>query len=155
MRMNRLILTMAVLFAALTMQAQNEALDKVLQKYSENGDINTTVVSKRMLENLPLDQFNVPFLSDIIDRIENMKVLISRGEKAGKALGTKLPGQLSGKGFKTLLSTEKDGSDITVMQSKEDPSSVVILLYKKPQAIAAVLKGEFSDIEDWDLKGME
>ena len=71
--------------------------------------------------------------------------------KAGKALGTKLPGQLSGKGFKTVLTTKKDGSDITVLQSKKDPNSVVILMYKKPQAIAASLKGDFSDIEDWKL----
>ena len=35
------------------------------------------------------------------------------------------------------------------MQSKKDPNSVGILMYKKPQAIAASLKGDFSDIEDW------
>ena len=54
-------------------------------------------------------------------------------------------------GFKTVLTTKKDGSDITVMQSKKDPNSVVILMYKKPQAIAVSLKGDFSDIEDWKL----
>lgn len=145
MRMKRLILTMSVLVAALTMSAQ----DEVLQKYSDMGDMNTTVVTKRMLKNLPLEQFNLPYLSDLIDRIDNMKILVSRGDKAGKALGTKLPGQLSGKGFKTVLTTKKDGSDITVMQSKKDPNSVVILMYKKPQAIAASLKGDFSDIEEW------
>ena len=102
-------------------------------------------------KNLPLEQFNLPYLSDLIDRIDNMKILVSRGDKAGKALGTKLPGQLSRKGFKTVLTTKKDGSDITVLQSKKDPNSVVILMYKKPQAIAASLKGDFSDIEDWKL----
>ena len=147
MRMKRLILTMSVLVAALTMSAQ----DEVLQKYSDMGDMNTTVVTKRMLKNLPLEQFNLPYLSDLIDRIDNMKILVSRGDKAGKALGTKLPGQLSRKGFKTVLTTKKDGSDITVLQSKKDPNSGVILMYKKPQAIAASLKGDFSDIEDWKL----
>ena len=52
MRMKRLILTMSVLVAALTMSAQ----DEVLQKYSDMGDMNTTVVTKRMLKNLPLEQ---------------------------------------------------------------------------------------------------
>ena len=111
---------MAVLFAALTMSAQ----DDVFEKYSAMGDMNTTYVTKNMLERVPLDQFDVPGLAQMVERIENMKILVSRGDKAGKKLGTKLPAQLSGKGFKTVLSTKDDGRDVTVMQSKKDPSRV-------------------------------
>ncbi len=142
--MNRLIMTMAVLFAALTMSAQ----DEVFEKYSAMGDMNTTYVTKNMLERVPLDQFDVPGLAQMVERIENMKILVSRGDKAGKKLGTKLPAQLSGKGFKTVLSTKDDGRDVTVMQSKKDPSRVVMVVYKKPQAIAVSLKGDFSDLEE-------
>ncbi len=142
--MNRLIMTMAVLFAALTMSAQ----DDVFEKYSAMGDMNTTYVTKNMLERVPLDQFDVPGLAQMVERIENMKILVSRGDKAGKKLGTKLPTQLSGKGFKTVLSTKDDGRDVTVMQSKKDPTRVVMVVYKKPQAIAVSLKGDFSDLEE-------
>lgn len=142
--MNRLIMTMAVLFAALTMSAQ----DDVFEKYSAMGDMNTTYVTKNMLERVPLDQFDVPGLAQMVERIENMKILVSRGDKAGKKLGTKLPAQLSGKGFKTVLSTKDDGRDVTVMQSKKDPSRVVMVVYKKPQAIAVSFKGDFSDLEE-------
>ena len=142
--MNRLIMTMAVLFAALTMSAQ----DDVFEKYSAMGDMNTTYVTKNMLERVPLDQFDVPGLAQMVERIENMKILVSRGDKAGKKLGTKLPAQLSDKGFKTVLSTKDDGRDVTVMQSKKDPSRVVMVVYKKPQAIAVSLKGDFSDLEE-------
>ena len=142
--MNRLIMTMAVLFAALTMSAQ----DDVFEKYSAMGDMNTTYVTKNMLERVPLDQFDVPGLAQMVERIENMKILVSRGDKAGKKLGTKLPAQLSGKGFKTVLSTKDDGRDVTVMQSKKAPSRVVMVVYKKPQAIAVSLKGDFSDLEE-------
>jgi hypothetical protein len=135
---------MAVLFAALTMSAQ----DDVFEKYSAMGDMNTTYVTKNMLERVPLDQFDVPGLAQMVERIENMKILVSRGDKAGKKLGTKLPAQLSGKGFKTVLSTKDDGRDVTVMQSKKDPSRVVMVVYKKPQAIAVSLKGDFSDLEE-------
>ena len=135
---------MAVLFAALTMSAQ----DEVFEKYSAMGDMNTTYVTKNMLERVPLDQFDVPGLAQMVERIENMKILVSRGDKAGKKLGTKLPTQLSGKGFKTVLSTKDDGRDVTVMQSKKDPSRVVMVVYKKPQAIAVSLKGDFSDLEE-------
>lgn len=135
---------MAVLFAALTMSAQ----DDVFEKYSAMGDMNTTYVTKNMLERVPLDQFDVPGLAQMVERIENMKILVSRGDKAGKKLGTKLPAQLSGKGFKTVLSTKDDGRDVTVMQSKKDPTRVVMLVYKKPQAIAVSLKGDFSDLEE-------
>ena len=86
------------------------AQDEILQKYSDMGDMNTTVVTKNMLERVPLDQFDIPGLSQMIQRIESLKILVSRGDNAGKKLGTKLPGQLSGKGFKTVLSTKKDGS---------------------------------------------
>ena len=135
---------MAVIFAALTMSAQ----DDVFEKYSAMGDMNTTYVTKNMLERVPLDQFDVPGLAQMVERIENMKILVSRGDKAGKKLGTKLPAQLSGKGFKTVLSTKDDGRDVTVMQSKKDPSRVVMVVYKKPQAIAVSLKGDFSDLEE-------
>ena len=137
-------MTMAVLFAALTMSAQ----DDVFEKYSAMGDMNTTYVTKNMLERVPLDQFDVPGLAQMVERIENMKILVSRGDKAGKKLGTKLPAQLSGKGFKTVLSTKDDGRDVTVMQSKKDPTRVVMVVYKKPQAIAVSLKGDFSDLEE-------
>lgn len=142
--MNRLIMTMVVLFAALTMSAQ----DDVFEKYSAMGDMNTTYVTKNMLERVPLDQFDVPGLAQMVERIESMKILVSRGDKAGKKLGTKLPAQLSGKGFKTVLSTKDDGRDVTVMQSKKDPSRVVMVVYKKPQAIAVSFKGDFSDLEE-------
>lgn len=142
--MNRLVLTLFVLFTTLTMNAQ----DEVLEKYSQMGDMNTTFVTKNMLESLPLDQFDVPGLSQMVERIESIKILVSRGDKAGKKMGTKLPGQLSGKGFKTVLSTKKDGKDFTVMQSKKDPSRVVMLVYQKPQAIAVSMQGDFSNLDD-------
>ena len=142
--MNRLVLTLFVLLATLTMSAQ----DEVLEKYSQMGDMNTTFVTKNMLESLPLDQFDVPGLSQMVERIESIKILVSRGDKAGKKMGTKLPGQLSGKGFKTVLSTKKDGKDFTVMQSKKDPSRVVMLVYQKPQAIAVSMQGDYSNLDD-------
>ena len=142
--MNRLVLTLFVLFTTLTMNAQ----DEVLEKYSQMGDMNTTFVTKNMLESLPLDQFDVPGLSQMVERIESIKILVSRGDKAGKKMGTKLPGQLSGKDFKTVLSTKKDGKDFTVMQSKKDPSRVVMLVYQKPQAIAVSMQGDFSGLDE-------
>lgn len=148
--MNRLVMTMAVLFAAMTMCAQ----DDVLEKYSAMGDMNTTYVTKNMLERVPLDQFDVPGLSQMVERIESMKILVSRGDKAGKKLGTKLPGQLYTRGFRNVLSTKKDGRDVTVMQSKKDPSRVVMLVYKKPQAIAVSFKGDFENIEE-DLSNLK
>lgn len=141
---------MFVLLATLTMSAQ----DEVLEKYSKMGDMNTTFVTKNMLETLPLDQFDVPGLSQMVERIESIKILVSRGDNAGKKMGTKLPGQLSGKGFKTVLSTKKDGKDITVMQSKKDPSRVVMLVYQKPQAIAVSMQGDFSDL-DQELESLK
>ena len=141
--MNRFVLILIVLFATLTMNAQ----DEILQKYSEMGDMNTTVVTKNMLSRVPLDQFDMPGLSQMVQRIESMQILVSRGDKAGKKLGTKLPKQLSGKGFKTVLNTKQDGRDLTVMQSKKDPSRVVMVMYQKPQAMAVSMQGDFTNLE--------
>lgn len=141
--MNRFVLILIVLFATLTMNAQ----DEILQKYSEMGDMNTTVVTKNMLSRVPLDQFDMPGLSQMIQRIESIMILVSRGDKAGKKLGTKLPKQLSGKGFKTVLNTKQDGRDLTVMQSKKDPSRVVMVMYQKPQAMAVSMQGDFTNLE--------
>ena len=175
------ILWMAVFFASLTMQAQ----DELFRKYTDMDDITTRTVGKESLVNLPLDQFNVPGLKNMVDRIEMMTILISTGNKAGKKLGTKLPKQLSGKGFKTVLNTKQDGRDltvmqskkdpsrgqlkgegfkvmqetkineqnVTVMQSKKDPSKVAIIVYQKPQATAVYMKGNFEDLES-DFSGL-
>ena len=78
------ILWMAVFFASLTMQAQ----DELFRKYTDMDDITTRTVGKESLVNLPLDQFNVPGLKNMVDRIEMMTILISTGNKAGKKLGT-------------------------------------------------------------------
>lgn len=145
--MNRIFLTMAVLFAAMTMQAQ----DEVLEKYSEMGDVNTVAVTKNMLDRVPMEQFDIPGLNQMLQRIESIKILTSRGDKAGKKMGTKLPKQLSGKGFKEKLTTKKQGRDITVMQSKKDPSRVVMVVYQKPQAIVISMQGDFTNLQE-DLK---
>ena len=145
--MKRLILTLSVLVSALTMSAQ----DEVLQKYMENDDVNTISVTKNMLDRVPMEQFDIPGLNQMLQRIESIRILTSRGEKVGKKMGTKLPKQLSGKGFKKMLTTQKQGRDITVMQSKNDPNRVVMVVYQKPQAIVISMKGEFSDLKD-DLK---
>ena len=126
------------------LDGNSESIDATI---SDMGDMNTTVVTKNMLERVPLDQFDIPGLSQMIQRIESLKILVSRGDNAGKKLGTKLPGQLSGKGFKTVLSTKKDGRNITVMQSKKDPTRVVMVFYQKPQAMAVSMKGDFSNLE--------
>jgi hypothetical protein len=142
-------MTMAVLFAALTMSAQ----DDVFEKYSAMGDMNTTYVTKNMLERVPLDQFDVPGLAQMVERIENMKILVSRGDKAGKKLGIALPGQLKGEGFKVMQETKINEQNVTVMQSKKDPSKVAIIVYQKPQATAVYMKGNFEDLES-DFSGL-
>ena len=142
---------MAVLVATLTMSAQ----DEVLQKYTEMGDVNTTYVSKGMLEQVPLDQFNVPGLQEMASRIDAITILVSRGDKAGKEMGTKLPKQLMGKGFEERYSGDQpDPSDPTgkkrlhvrMFQSKKDPSCVVMVMYNKPHATVVSMKGDFRTV---------
>ncbi len=138
----KVIFLMAVLFASLTMQAQEE----VFLKYTQMDDITTKTVGKESLQKLPFDQINVPGLKNMIDRIEMMTILISTGDKAGKKLGTSLAGQL--KGFVVRHETKVEGSNVTILQSKKDSSKVVIIVYQKPHATAVYLKGNFEDLEN-------
>ncbi len=149
--MKRFFLTLTVLVATLTMSAQ----DEILQKYTENGDVNTTYVSKGMLEQVPLDQFNVPGLQEMASRIDAITILVSRGDKVGKEMGTKLPKQLMGKGFQERYSGDQpDPSDPTgkkrlhvrMFQSKNDPSRVVMVMYNKPHATVVSMKGDFKTV---------
>lgn len=134
-------LSFFLLCTTLMVHAQSE----ILQKYTEMGDINTTFITKNRLASLPLDQLNVPGMESMLDKIESLTLLVSKGDKAGKKLGTKLPGQLSSHGYDTKLSTVQDGQRITIMQSRKDPQSVVVILYKKPQATVVSMRGDFSD----------
>lgn len=136
------LMTMLSVFA---MSLMAQAQDEVLQKYTEMGDVNTSYVSKRMLSELPAKAFDVPGLSGIVDKIEHMKVLVSRGDKAGKQMGTKLPKQLESVGFKPVVNTVEGGQNIQVLQSKKDPTLVVVIVYAKPQATVVSMKGDFSD----------
>ena len=146
--MKRFFLTWVVLFATLAMSAQ----DEVLRKYTENDDVNTIYVSKGMLEQVPIDQFNVPGLTEMASRIEHMTILVSRGDKAGKEMGTKLPKQLMSEGFEERYSGDQpDPSDPTgkkrlhvrMLQSEKDPSRVVMVMYDKPHATVVSMKGDF------------
>lgn len=136
MNMKRFILACSVLLTALVMQAQ----DEVLHKYTEMGDVNTTYVSKGMLEQVPIDQFNIPGLDGIISKIENLTLLVSRGDKAGKDMGKKLPRQLERKGFKTQVDTKRDDTNIRILQKETDPTRLVIVFYEKPHATVVSLK---------------
>ncbi|MBO4674176.1 MAG: DUF4252 domain-containing protein [Bacteroidaceae bacterium] len=147
--MMKVILMIAVLFASMTMQAQ----DELFRKYTDMDDITTKTVGKASLQNLPFDQINVPGLKNMIDRIEAMTILISTGDRAGKNLGTKLPSQLKGKGFKVMQETKLNGQNVTVLQSKKDPSKVAIIVYQKPHATAVYMEGNFEDLES-DFSGM-
>lgn len=135
---------MTLLLSALwMMSAALWAQDEVLQKYTEMGDVNTTYVSKGMLSSVPLEQFNVPGLAEMAGRIESMKVLVSRGDKAGKMMGNKLPKQLESRGFDVKLRTRQDGKDVTMLQSRRDPRRVVMVVYDKPHATVVSMVGDF------------
>lgn len=120
------------------------AQDEVLQKYTEMGDVNTTFITKSRLASMPLSQLQVPGLEHMLNKIESMKVLVSMGDKAGKQMGTKLPRQLTSRGYETRLSTEQDESQVTVLQSTRAPHSVVVIVYQKPHATVVSMRGDFS-----------
>lgn len=139
--MKKLLLALTALCVSATIVAQ----DELLQKYTEMGDVNTTYVSRGMLDQVPLEQFNVPGLSEIARRIDNMKVLVSRGDKMGKELGTKVPKQLLKRGFEEKLNTKREEATVRILQSKRDPSRVVMVIYQKPHATVVSMKGDFSE----------
>ena len=42
------------------------------------------------------------------------------------------------------LNTKRDGTTVRILQSKRDPSNVVMVFYQKPHATVVRLKGDFS-----------
>lgn len=141
-KMKKLFLTLTLFTAAMAMTAQ----DEVLQKYTEMGDVSTTFITKNRLEQMPLAELGIPGMEDLLSKIETMKMLVSMGDKAGKAMGTKLPKQLVSHGYNTLLDTEQGGKQIRLMRSTKDPHSVVIIVYQKPKATVVSLKGNFEGL---------
>ena len=139
--MKKKILLILSLFVALAMSAQ----DEILQKYTEQGDVNTIYVSKGMLSQIPLDQFDVPGLKELVGKIDHMKILVSRGDNMGKKMGTKLPKQLASKGYVTRFDKTQDGKQVRIMQMPKDPTHIAIIVYAKPQATVVSMKGDFSE----------
>ncbi len=137
--MKRFFIATVALFAAVALQAQ----DALLEKYTEMGDVNTVYVSKGLLDQVPIDQFDVPGLKDVVSRIEHMTILVSRGEEAGKKMGNKLPKQLKSLGFEEKLNTMHEKQNIRILQSAKDPTCVVLVVYEKPQATVVSMKGNF------------
>lgn len=137
--MKRFFIATVALFAAVALQAQ----DALLEKYTEMGDVNTVYVSKGLLDQVPIDQFDVPGLKDVVSRIEHMTILVSRGEEAGKKMGNKLPKQLKRLGFEEKLNTMHEKQNIRILQSAKDPTCVVLVVYEKPQATVVSMKGNF------------
>ena len=140
--MKRFFTILAALLIATGVWAQHE----LLQKYTEMADVNTTFVTKGRLSQIPLAQLSVPGLDEMVSKIENLTFLVSRGDKMGKTMSTKLPRQLSHRGFETKVFQRQNGKDVTIMQSGTDPRQVVIILYDKPKTIVVSIVGNFEDV---------
>ncbi|NLV52766.1 MAG: DUF4252 domain-containing protein [Bacteroidales bacterium] len=146
--MNRFVLALAVFFASIAIQAQ----EKIFLKYSEMSDVNTATLGKKSLESMPLDRFDVPGLSQLVSKIEYMRVLTTVGNSVGKKIGTKMAGDLEKIGMEKMFATKKDGKDVTILQNKKEPNNMVIIVYDKPHAIAVHVKGDFADIENLNIE---
>lgn len=130
---------LAALLLSLTAQAQ----ESVLQKYKRLGDVNTLVVTRKMMSELPLDQVEVPGLRDMLRRIDEMTLLISRGDRAARLMSSRLVRQMKGAGFEQVLETTKAGHLVRVLQSTDDPSRAVLVVYQKPHATVVSMRGDF------------
>lgn len=140
--MKRIVFLISVLFATLTMQAQ----DQFLQKYTTWGDVNTIHVTKNLMDHFPTEHFSyVPGLSMLLPNMESMTALESRGDEAGKKMGKNIPSQLARRGYETCVDYCQDKQKVTVMRSTENPSNIVLIVYKKPHATVLSMKGRFSD----------
>lgn len=128
-----------MLLLSLTAQGQ----ESVLQKYKKLGDVNTLVVTRKMMDELPLDQVSVPGLQDMLRRIDEMTLLISRGDRVGRLMSNRLVRQMKAIGFEQVFATVKQGQLVRVLQSKEDPTRAVLVVYQKPHATVISMKGDF------------
>ena len=140
----RFAIAMCVLLAAATMQAQ----DKILDKYSKMGDVSTTTVSRRMLDSLSDEQRELltsGAMQGIADKVDNIKILSSSNAKASKQLKMKLPKQLMSSGYRRLATTQQGKATVMVLQSKEDPNSMVFVIVEGPKTTVASVKGSFTD----------
>ena len=140
--MKKFILFFTLILAASTMQAQ----DEILQKYTQNGDVSTTVVSKNHLDRLTEEQRNLPGLTAMLDHIDQMTILTARKiTNIAKQMRTKLPKQLASKGYKTRLASKVNGIPVTLLQSTKDPNSAVLIIDGDIDTNAILLTGDFSE----------
>ena len=133
------VLMLAALLLSLTAQAQ----ESVLQKYKKMGDVDTYVVTRNMMSQLPIDQVTVPGLQDLLRRVDEMTLLLSRGDRAGRLMNNRLVRQMKSAGFDQVFATMRDGHLVRVLQSREDPSRAVMVVYRKPYATVVSMKGDF------------
>lgn len=140
--MKKLIFMMSVFFATLSASAQ----DEILQKYTQHGDVSTKTVSKNMFDRLSEEQRNLPGLTAMLDHIDKMTIYSARQiTNIAKQMRTKLPKQLESNGYEKRISTKVNDTPITILQSKKNPNSAILIIDGKPDTNVISLTGDFSE----------
>lgn len=140
--MKKFILMLSVFLATLSVSAQ----DEILQKYTKHGDVTTTSVSKNMLDRLSEEQRNLPGLDAMLEHIDRMTIYSARQiTNIAKQMRTKVPKQLQGDGYEVKVSTKMGDTGVTILRSKKNPQSVVLVIDGKPNTSIISMTGNFPE----------
>ena len=115
MKLKALLITVAIVIGAITVQAQDQMFDK----FSKNNDISTVFISKALLSmagNMDMGGANIKGLAN---KLERMEIYTSESKKATDAMKAEA-GKLAGDKSYEVLMTVKDKGDHVTFYAKKD-----------------------------------
>lgn len=130
MKIKALLIAMAIMIGAITVQAQDQMFDK----FSNNNDISTVFISKALLSmagNMDMGGANIKSLSNKLERME----IYSSENKNATALMKAEAGKISAdKSFEALMTVKEKDDHITfyAKRNKGDSFKDLIMVINDP-----------------------
>lgn len=115
MKIKRLLIAVAIILSALSIQAQAQ----IFEKLSNNKEITTVIVSKSMLsmvEGLDIDAINIKALSD---KLEGIEIYNGESKSAISLMKSETNKLAKDKSYELLMTLKEDDENISFYGKKE------------------------------------
>lgn len=150
--MKKVILTMIMVFAAISVNAQNKALVKFFDKYAADPSFTHINISGKMFEmigSLEMDNAEEQqMISESLGKIQNVQVLVKDKGVNGTSLFNEVMKTINGEKFEELMSVREEENDIKFMIQEKDNkiNDLVMVLGGEKEFVLLNIRGNGIDL---------
>lgn len=150
--MKKIILTMIMVFAAVSVNAQNKALTNFFDKYAADPSFTHINISGKMFEmigSLEMDNAEEQqMISESLGKIQNVQVLVKENNVNGTQLFNEAFSLIKGQNFDELMSVREEENDVKIMIQEKDNkiNDLIVLVGGEKEFVLLNIRGNGIDL---------